>query len=45
MGSEVDDMVESVKLDAKARNLIEMGLSREDIVKATGLSMEEISKL
>ena len=28
-----------------ARNLIEMGLSRKDIVKATGLPMEEIAKL
>jgi len=28
-----------------ARNLIEMGMSRKDIVKATGLSMEEIAKL
>ena len=28
-----------------AKNLIEMGLSREDIVKATGLAMEELTKL
>ena len=28
-----------------AKNLIQMKLSREDIAKATGLSLEEVSKL